>query len=300
MIKNIPSAQDFHDAGVEFSMMAYSTILDLLVVFEEYSHLDDEEMLEDYWDSSKGKLKNAATLLHQGIDFLLKSKICEVSPFLLIDNSPEKIPKKNSNNEIEYSDFFTHDASKLPKIYDAYCSPKLSDRFRQMYEDSRQRRNKIIHTIDGNLGLEVKKIILEAVELIQYFLSKDWVGFRREFLESSPEYHLHYENDSITQNLIWEFSVLKKLLPNSLFKNIYGHPKSTRFYRCEHCCHSDYIIEPPPTAYLNPNTPESTQLTCLACDDSFEVVRERCSAGSCRSNVISENTRECLVCGEPN
>lgn len=45
MIRNVPTSQDFHDAGVEFSMMAYSTIMDLLVVFEEFEHLDDENKL---------------------------------------------------------------------------------------------------------------------------------------------------------------------------------------------------------------------------------------------------------------
>lgn len=297
MITDIPTKEDFYSSGMDYAMMAYTNILDMVLLLEEFSYDSDDAEAKEYWESGRGKLKSSASLLHQGIDFLLKSKVAEISPLLLIENNPDRFPKLDRNGKVAYSEFYTQDSAKLPKIYNTFCSPPLSDRFLELYNRSRTRRNKIMHTIDNRLSIQFKEIVRESIELILNFSQDSWVDLRQEFLDESPEYKLMYEDRVIKERLQSEFGVLKGFLNNEDFKKVYGIEKRRRFYLCPDCCHPDYVASPIPTAYLEPNSPRSTNIFCVICKNSFDVRRDRCTEIGCPSNVILIDTDGCGVCG---
>ena len=126
------------------------------------------------------------------------------------------------------------------------------------------------------------------------------MDLRRDFLENSSEFQLHFESEIINQTLLWEFSALHTILPDQRFKQIYGVSKKTRFFRCPNCTRSDYVYDPPNTALLTPNTAQSDEVTCLICDEQFDVIRVSCAGAQCKSNVILADSDECLICGEGN
>lgn len=297
MIIDLPSSDDFQSEGIEYAMMAYSNVFDLFRILEEFPPDEEGGTEEEYWHGARLKLRNSASLLHQGIDFLLKEKICKVSPFLLIDTSPERFPKPNGADNIAFSDLFTHDSSKLPKIYKTACSPPLNDEFLTLYERSRTRRNKIMHTIDKTLVVEAKIVIKESIELIQHLVKGKWVDLRRNFLEESPENKLHDSYESIDAELVTEVRVLRKILTNSEFIKTYGVSKKGRFYICPNCYDPDFIQDLIGTCVLKPNTSHSTNAFCVLCDENFEVSREPCPDSQCKSNVIMLSNGRCGVCG---
>lgn len=296
MIIDLPSYDDFQSEGIGYAMMAYSNVFNLIRVLEEFPPTDEGGTEEEFWNGARGRLRNSANLLHQGIDFLLKANICKVSPFLLIDTSPDKIPKPNKSGNIAFSDIYTHDSSKLPKIYNTVCSTPLIDDFMNLYERSRTRRNKIMHTVDKTLVVEAKTVIKESIELIKYLVNDKWVDLRREFLEESPESRLHYSSEVINAELVSEAGVLREILTDAEFIKTYGVTKKRRFYLCPDCYDPDFIQDQIGTCVLEPNTPQSTNAYCVICSKNFAISRERCSSAECKSNVIMLDNGRCGVC----
>ena len=296
MITDILTKEDFYSSGIDYAMMAYTNVLDMVLLLEELNFDENDEEVKEYWESARGKLKSSASLLHQGIDFLLKSRIAEVSPFLLIENNPEKFPKLNSGGKVAYSEFHTQDSSKLPKIHNTFCSTPLTARFTELYESSRTRRNKIMHTIDNRLSIAAKDILRESIELILNFTNENWVELRHEFLTHSPEYQLLQEDKVVKARLQSEFGALKIALTNEEFKKIYAIDKRRRFYLCPECSDEDYVYSPQPTAFLDPNSPISETMYCVICKTTLQIRRDSCVENNCPSNVITD-WDTCGVCG---
>lgn len=307
MVEDIPTSKDYFNIGFEYSMIAYANILGMIHLLEDYHYITDEEpdefeefideTIKEYWENSKTQLMNAASLLHQGIDFLIKSKICEISPFLLLKNDPDKYPKIKSKKKVYFSDFYTQEAVKLIKIYNTFSDTKFSDDFTELYEKSRTRRNKIMHTVDTKLNLESENLLKEAIELIRYFMKSDWVEFRREYIENTPEHKLGSDSDIIDDIISQEFNTHERILNNTDFTKVYNVSKKRRFYLCPSCTHRSYIPNGPYfTAVLKPNNSSSTNLSCATCLQNFEVNREQCLDPECKSNVISIDYGTCSIC----
>lgn len=76
-----------------------------------------------------------------------------------------------------------------------------------------------------------------------------------------------------------------------------------RNYHCPHCTDRNGREWTNGTVYLIPNTPESTNSTCLICDRNYFIKRKSCPNHSCKGNVIwvneeDENEILCLTCNE--
>ena len=95
MIIDIPTANDFQHAGIEFINLAMDQVFSLYDNIEnsELEEWGDCDEIESYWKSAQRTLSNALTLVQQGIEFLLKGRIVNVSPFLLISGEPRTSKK---------------------------------------------------------------------------------------------------------------------------------------------------------------------------------------------------------------
>jgi hypothetical protein len=97
MITNIPSADDFQESGMGFLNLAWDTISSIAITWGDAEAQLWKTSANDpntYWMSAQKPLATALVLACQGVEMLLKSKICEVSPFLLIAGDPRGWPAK--------------------------------------------------------------------------------------------------------------------------------------------------------------------------------------------------------------
>jgi hypothetical protein len=303
MIINIPVADDFKNAGIDFINLAIDHVFTL---YEEYEQSEIEEWgdqveIESYWKSAQRTLSNALTLVQQGIELLLKGRIVSVSPYLLISGEPREWPRGCETRDISFSEFRTIDAQDLIRIHDTINSTRLSDSFKSRYEELRRRRNTIIHTIDNSLEIDTRIIIDSSLEAIHELTGPlQWISLRRSYLEASPTSRA-FSTDHVEYAMIIEsLRIIRLLSPSDLIK-YFGFNKRQRRYICPTCDRNDETGDlRPDTALLSPNTPRSTSVYCFVCGNTNEVTRENCSQTGCRGNVLSAIDVRCLTCSVVN
>jgi len=299
MITDIPSANDFQHAGLDFINLGMDHVFTLYDEFEisDLQELGDQDEIALYWSSAQRPLSNALTLVQQGIEFLLKGRIVNVSPYLLISRELKEWPKKCEVRDVPYSEFRMVDAQDLVRLHDTINQIKLSQTFRSNYEELRRRRNKIMHTIDHSLEIDARAIILYSLDVIHELIGPlHWIPSRRNYLESSPK-SAAFSPDYIECEIIIESLRMIRLLTTGQLIKYFGFNKRQRRYICPTCIEADEVgYLRPNTALLNPNTPSSTSIDCFVCGHKNEVIRERCSNQNCCGNVLEVEDGRCLTC----
>lgn len=82
MITDIPSPQDFFDSGIELFDFAWNTVAELITNLSDaelHFGVDKAEVSEDYWSAAKRRLTTALAMTQQGVEFILKGEIAEVT-----------------------------------------------------------------------------------------------------------------------------------------------------------------------------------------------------------------------------
>jgi hypothetical protein len=300
MIQNIPEPVDFINSGLSLLNFAWEIVASLLTDLDDAEGLgvDVEEVSDAFWQASKQRLTTSLAVAQQGVEFMLKGKIAEISPFLLIAGSPKDWPSSCHKRDISFADFHTIDANDLIKIHNTFSKQRLSDSFISKFEDLRKKRNTIMHTVDRRLDLHVTDVIVEILSVHKHlFPDVNWVRVRRDFLEKAPLTELH-SYDYVEPRLIWEFSLITELLKPAHMKGFFDFNKKRRRYICPNCQHESHELElKPKTALLEPNTPDSTSLYCFVCENVIEVERTDCTNEECSGNVVSIEFETCATCG---
>lgn len=103
--------------------------------------------------------------MQQGTDFVLKAKIAETSPNLLLSGSPRDWPKGCNKQDTPYSSFRTFDAQDLPRAHDAVAAVRLSDDFIQRYEKMRRLWSSIFRAVDTTQRSAAEALILDVLEV---------------------------------------------------------------------------------------------------------------------------------------
>lgn len=306
MIKNIPKSKNFLEIGMSQLNFAWEIILSLLEDLheaEEYYEVNVKKVDKKFWDASKQRLSNSLFSLQHGVEFLLKSKIIEISPYLLIAENLSNWPKSCDKKDIDFADFKTVDAQDLIKIYNTFSSTRLSEEFNLTFNKLRKKRNSIVHTVDKRINLQAKEVMVEMLTMYKKFFPEgNWVHERRKSEEASPMSKLH-SSDHIEPRLVREFSLLVKLLSHSELMEFFNFDNGQRVYICDYCkevCNDYYDDLYPKTAILKPNKSDSTNLYCFVCEKNIKVERIKCSNVGCKGNVISRDYATCLTCGSYN
>lgn len=302
MITDIPSPSEFHAVGTQLLNTAWDTATTLLIDLDEaqyYTDLSGDSVAEQaYWNSAKLQLSTALSVAQQGCEFLLKSKISEISPYLLISSNPRDWPAGATTKDISYSLFHTADAQNLIKILNAFSDKRLSREFIDEFENLRKKRNTIMHSIDHNLSIHINEL-LTAVLLINDNLTSnaDWVSTRREYLNSAPLAQMH-PTDWANYRLVKEFSVVQEVLENPKLLKYFDFKFRQRTYTCPNCTKNLAPAEELDfeSAVLKPKTPKSTTIWCYVCGETQKVEREPCPEPKCKGNVLCPDYGFCLTC----
>lgn len=301
MVTDIPAADDFRRTGVVYLNMAWTIAIDLcLHTEEEYSALAggcEEDLVTDFWQAAQRPLANAASLLQQATEFLLKGRIAAVSPFLLVAANPRDWPRNVDKEDVPFADFRTIDAQDLVKVHDAVSEERLPRDFAERVGSQRRTRNAVMHTVDKRVTLHADDVLIAILDVSHHLVSPlKWVESRDKYLDETPE-SVAYSTDFNDGRLIQEFTYVAEALTNSDAKRYLGFFKRQRKYFCAVCESASRDMDlSPETAQLRPNDPTSTTVYCFVCREESAVARRPCCKTSCRGNVVSVEYDYCLIC----
>ena len=160
---DIPTADDFYTSGKELLDFSWDVVAKLLVDIDEakYYGVDSDEVSDSYWAAAKRRLTTALSITQQGVEFVLKGKIAEISPYLLIVDSPSKWPSPYGGNTVSFSDFRTIDAQDLIRVIDTFSADSMPPEFVSQFHQLREKRNRIMFQIHLSIAwvIELWKII---------------------------------------------------------------------------------------------------------------------------------------------
>jgi hypothetical protein len=302
VIHDIPSPQDFFDSGVELFDFAWDTVATLITNFSEAIEqgVDEADVTEEYWASSKRRLTTALAMTQQGVEFVLKGKIAQVSPYLLLAEPPSRWPSPYDGRPLTFAEFKTVDAQDLVRLHDIVQNPQLAPDFVDRFNALRLKRNTISHSIDKKLQVHTTEVI-EAI-LFMYkalFPDANWAKTRTTFIKNYPDATLSGGEYSINY-ACREMETVFELLPPASVEAFFGVPKKQRRYFCPVCVYEashdvDFNYK---LAVLRPKGPAAGLLYCPICDSGHNVIRKDCDETGCPGNVLAEDDDEtCLTCG---
>ena len=302
MINNIPTCEDFYTTGRELLDIAWDMTAKLLVNLDEaeYYGIDTKAVSEEYWRLADRQITTALAITQQGIELLIKGRICEVSPFLLIADPPAKWPSQREGETVEFSKFRTLDAQDLIQVHDT-CSPiQFDSDFVNKFNELRQTRNIIMHSPSRSLDVQVGEVIDALLQMHNsLFPNVSWAKVRKNALEFSPNTALE-SNDFISNEINRELSLIIKLLKPSKVAKYFKIDKKNRAYLCPECYYQanrdadDFEYK---NARLLSKDKECRAVYCPVCDLEYIVTREKCLDGDCLGNVMSDLHGMCLTCG---
>jgi len=301
MITDIPTSEDFQAVGLALLNGAWDTATSLLTGIDiaESFGVETKEVADDYWASARVAIASALSSAQQGCEFLIKSRIAVVSPYLLIGALPRDWPKGCSKQSVAFSDFRTIDAQDLIKVHDTCCSVRFPDGFVTQFESLRKIRNATMHSIDKKLVVHISELIHAVLSIhAQFFPDANWAGVRHQHLKNAPMSKMHSE-DWADHELVAEFEAIVSSLKPAVLKEYFGFDKKQRSYICPNCSYS-LARDSGSDAYfatLKPNEPSSTSLWCFVCGEIQQVSRIDCQSEECKGNVISDDWDKCLTCG---
>ncbi|WP_462167473.1 hypothetical protein [Pseudoalteromonas sp. GB43] len=97
MIIDFPTKDDFFNAATDYLNSSWDSVVELISEFEKIVDLidDSKHSVESkrYWGSAKQTLIIATALVQQAVEFYIKGRIANVSPYLLISGSPQSYQK---------------------------------------------------------------------------------------------------------------------------------------------------------------------------------------------------------------
>lgn len=296
-VTDVPSYQDYFDIGSDHLQLAWDQVAKLLIdlsdTFDDY----DQETKDEYWEASRRILLTALTIAQQGVELTLKGYIAKTSPYLLIQNPAAKLPGSSTSSDIPFADFKTIDAQDLVKMVTAFTSTSLSEPFQRRFEELRNIRNQIMHSIGEKISVEPVELIEIILEVhSELFPNNHWPTDRIRFLDRSPMAHLGAD-DWTRNSVCWELEIVLDLLEPSKVKKFFSIDKKRRRYSCPRClseANRDAGFEHR-LAILTPKSPKATSLYCFVCDETFPVTRESCDNSECKGNVF-HNEWGCLSC----
>ena len=287
MITDIPTSDDYDRTGNELLLSAWDKAISLLIERLD-SDLEDEDV-EDYFNSIQTDLRSATALIQQGIEFYLKGRICEVSPYLLINARPDSWPRDCAKNDIPFSTFRTLDAQDLAKVVNTVCDERLSDEFITWFTVLREKRNKIMHSARGTpllTEIEVARMVLEATHLLHK--GRSWMEVRKTSLINSTEnilmrdhdveevVHAAYDLRKIQREFV---TAVDSLTPAESIR-YFAFDKKKKRYLCSNCLglrEREYFFELKDAEFYFIATAveeANEQFCCLICKDACWVDME--------------------------
>ncbi len=302
VIGDPPTKPDLEAAGVEYLYMALNEAISVAQGEEFFIGIpgdpeaeEEVDLVKEYWVSTRRQLAKSASLLQMGTELLLKSRVAEVSPYLLLD-SVSSWPKAASKADCNWDDFRTIDARLLPQVINTVGQSRLADEFIATLDRIRKRRNAIVHSASEKAVPTCEEIVHDVLEVAHNLIGTHcWPALHRAQAWAPPFSRVDY-HDQITVELLDDFSFLLDSLRPADVRKYLGISKKQRRYLCPSCRLGDLPAEARiKVAVLQPNRASSTTLFCIACGDLHSIRRKQCA--DCPGNVVDDDGC-CLSCAE--
>jgi hypothetical protein len=317
MILEFPTKDEFFNAANNYLNSSWDSVIGLLSQFQDIKeNIKDSPHdfnSERYWNSANQTLTSAAALVQQAVEFYIKGRIVEVSPYLLITGSPQSWPKGSNKNNIEFSSFRTIDAQDLLKVHDTVCNNRFSDRFVERYGALRVVRNKVMHTVDKSLRVE-PEFLLEYILFINDYFSEGqrWVDSGIEYLKNSPKSAIKYFKDDESGELdepngpeyfLGEFNAVINELTPSILKSYFNFDKNKISRHCPICLNKikyslhvwdDELRDLYAKSYQN--IKNSDDYECCICLHKGAILSVACEEDGCEGKYSDSGSGICFTC----
>ena len=313
MILDFPTKRDFFGAANDYLNSSWGSVIELLSEFEELGSTiedsDHEEESKRYWSSAKQTLISATALIQQAVEFYIKGKISDVSPYLLISGNPQSWPKGCNKKDVEFSSFRTLDAQDLLKVHDTVCEIKFSDKFIQRYDELRIFRNKVMHTVDKSLDIRPEEVIAFILFAHDYFSESDvWFKSRERYLEQTPANSMKtIQDDDENENyilfsLLKEFRIVTEVLTPSQLKQYIAFDKKAKCIHCPNCLKKASQMYFWDTAFIDEcgetyqEIDKSGSFECALCQHEGNTIKRKCEEEGCEGEYLDGSTGICFSC----
>jgi hypothetical protein len=296
MIKNAPKAPILLASGKELLNLSWRLVIDILRMQEEvfFEQLWQRQK-NMFWKNARREILTAHTLLVQGIELIIKSRIANVSPLLLIERLTENSIRENE----DFCNCKTIQESVLVSYHNKIVDKKISPKFAKDFKKMLTLRNEIIHleTTKHTKVLEIKmlanKVLSDIMYVSEKLLQEKWFKIREHFLEESVEVF----DDGITcarMLLCEEFEALKNSLTASEYVKFFHHNKKAKTYYCINCYNAcnEREFDNYKFATIDPKDPK--KIYCPVCGTHYTYQKYKCSDNFCRGALHADG--RCLCC----
>ncbi|WP_375549734.1 hypothetical protein ABWI01_04980 [Oceanicaulis alexandrii] len=288
-VLNIPTPADFESDALSSLNLAFET-------FERFIR-NHKYVIEDAGDEtsdailhlikSKSHFINIINLCFLSCELSIKSKICEVSPYLLLEG-PRNHPK-SANQPLSFGSLRSISASDLKKVCEIFVPDHYSNSGWDFFDKLRKFRNEATHTSMSETPklLDIFEIITDTCKY--FYESKNPFPLRIKLIEESEA--ILEAPDHLRNWAVYEFDRLRNFFGSKYFKENFGIP-DTKLLPCGVCYNSgsDWNDQPG-TARI-----EKDKIYCYACGNHDEYYRRHCIICE-RPNLFSKIGDICLNCG---
>lgn len=247
-MKNIPTHHDLHLDGYALLYTSWEQMIDYLniILFDNnYGGNEAEKKIVFYENLyvldknpiMKRKLATSFVLAQQGAELLLKSKICSVSPMLLLSKSSLKNYESSSSSEsLSFSDLTTINAGDLIKTYNKNCSEELPNSLTLKFNEFRKHRNSFSHFL-ATPSIGMVRNLMEYILLLNDVFGGGVNFLHKRKLNSVYLDHIipeFFEFDLVL-NLQSEFNLAIRFLDEQKVKRFFGINIDKELIFCETC-----------------------------------------------------------------
>jgi hypothetical protein len=309
MIVEIPTEKDFFEAAENLLNSAWGQVCELLVDFNDSDYDADNGQIDDerYWKAAKQTLVISYSTVQQAVEFFIKGRIASVSPFLLLSGGPSNWPKGSNKVNQSFANFRTVDAQDLIRLHDTVFCERFSDEFQQWYNDMRNARNRIMHTVDRSMDISPKNLVDAVLKAHDVFASEKWVSSRLKYLDRAPQNSMNQVREKnghepyILFRTYCELTEVIHLLDPSKVKTYFNFDKKQRSCQCPKCHIKLEEMEFFESGKDDEHLIDSYQNTegrykCFVCSYEGNTLERNCIEDDCDSNQIDEKYEICLVC----
>lgn len=323
MVKNIPTNNDFGKVANHLLHKSWNTVIEILLSSPTFylgkvqipdknseespcsSILDNDNRA--FWSEVGITLSACITSITQAVEFFLKGKICDISPYLLISSEVKGWPKRSDAEDVDYADFKTVDAQDLLKIHDTFCpsESRMGNSFKDWYLQLRKERNKIMHTVDKGAQYDPRQALVLILECHQFFYGeRNWANGRRIFLRSDPMTSFFYQLDKERQNaaisskILIEMYVLFTAITPSQSMRFFNFRKKDRASLCPVCVKgTSYHFSDEPHSFMKTLQEVKGEgvMSCFICGHKA-VYSGPCCTISCIGDTLDFHSKKCLWC----
>jgi len=310
MIIDIPTKQEFFDAAETLIHGAWASLVDLVAGGDELALAFDTEpelstnKLQEYWRLARPTLISSLSLVQQAVEFYLKAEIASVSPYLLISGDVRRWPKQYEENDTRFPDFRGVDAQDLPRLYNTVTSKRLTADVSMWFHDLRNRRNRIIHTVDSQFAITPAQLAETVLRAHEYLVGeRQWLRSTRWYLDTTPTHGVKLGSDAeheayIRLKLHQEVASIVPILPHEAAVRYYGFDEELEAGSCPACTEvfeGDKFFDSRWTDGFLPTLQSlpgpSRRSACLVCGSAFWFCPE------CDAYSVETTNGECLACG---